>query len=109
MFAGFSRDDYEVPVHYPVACHPQAWAAGSIPYMIETALGLVPEAFERRLRIVRPILPDFVRRVELHGLRVGDALAGLRFECIGETRTAVEVLKIEGDLEVLVQPSTSSE
>jgi glycogen debranching enzyme len=109
LFAGFSRDDYEVPVHYPVACHPQAWAAGSIPYMVETALGLVPEAFERRLRIVRPILPDFVRRVELHGLRVGDALADLRFECIGETRTAVEVLKIEGDLEVLVQPSTSSE
>jgi glycogen debranching enzyme len=44
LFAGFSRDDYEVPVHYPVACHPQAWAAGSIPYMLESALGLVPEA-----------------------------------------------------------------
>ncbi|TIO72646.1 MAG: amylo-alpha-1,6-glucosidase, partial [Mesorhizobium sp.] len=26
--AGFQRNDFQVPVHYPVACHPQAWAAG---------------------------------------------------------------------------------
>src|SRR5581483_9096126 len=45
LFAGFSRHEYAEPVHFPVACHPQAWAAGSIPYLIETILGLTPEAF----------------------------------------------------------------
>jgi glycogen debranching enzyme len=49
VFAGFSRRDFHVPVRYPVACHPQAWAAGSVPFMIESLLGLVPKAFENRL------------------------------------------------------------
>ena len=36
-------------VQYPVACSPQAWAAGSMPYMLQHALGLHPHAFERQL------------------------------------------------------------
>ena len=32
LFAGFSRTEFETPVPYPVACRPQAWAAGAIPY-----------------------------------------------------------------------------
>lgn len=32
LFAGFTRAEYGVPVRYPVACHPQAWAAASVPY-----------------------------------------------------------------------------
>jgi glycogen debranching enzyme len=105
LFSGFSRDDYDVPVAYPVACHPQAWAAGSIPYMVETALGLVPDAFNKRLRIVRPTLPDFVHHLELHGLRIGEARADLSFDRIAETRIAVEILNVEGKLDILVQPA----
>jgi glycogen debranching enzyme len=55
LFAGFHRSQYYAPVRYPVACHPMAWAAGAIPFMMQTLLGLVPEAFEHRLRIVRPV------------------------------------------------------
>ena len=29
LFRGFPYQDYEVPVRYPVACHPQAWAAAA--------------------------------------------------------------------------------
>jgi glycogen debranching enzyme len=29
VFAGFTQQEFPVPVRYPVACHPQAWAAGS--------------------------------------------------------------------------------
>jgi glycogen debranching enzyme len=36
VFAGFPRESYQVPVHYPVACHPQAWAAGTVPYLLST-------------------------------------------------------------------------
>ncbi len=107
LFAGFSRDDYEVPVHYPVACHPQAWAAGSVPFMLQETLGLVPNAFEKRLSIVRPSLPDFARHVELHGLRVGRARADIRFETTPTMGTAVDVLKIEGDLGVFIEPAAS--
>lgn len=102
VFSGFNRSEYRVPVKYPVACHPQAWAAGAVPYMVTAALGLVPEAFDRRLRIVQPILPPFVAYVELFGLRVGDARADLRFEQGGRGKARAKVLRVDGELEVSV-------
>ncbi len=81
-------------VRYPVA-YPQAWAAGSVPYLIEVLLGLTPEAYARRLRISRPMLPGFVDRLEVHRLQVGSARANLGFERLSEG-VAVKVLKVEG-------------
>lgn len=101
LFAGFPREGTEPPVYYPIACHPQAWSAGSIPYMLETLLGLEPDAFDRRLRVVRPILPEEIGRVDLRDIRVGDARADLRF-----VRTPdgvdLEVLDVDGELEVRI-------
>ncbi|MBV9079790.1 MAG: amylo-alpha-1,6-glucosidase, partial [Elusimicrobia bacterium] len=71
LFCGFGRDRHSIPVHYPVACHPQAWAAGAVPYGLSICLGLEPDAARNRLRIVRPQLPSFARNVEIAGLRVG--------------------------------------
>ena len=102
LFCGFSREKYQIPISYPVACHPQAWAAGAMPFLLETLLGLVPEAFERRLRIVRPILPDFLDRLQLRRLRVGRAKLDLGFQQ-GPRGIEVEVLKVEGDLSVVVE------
>jgi glycogen debranching enzyme len=70
VFAGFCKADYGIPVRYPIACHPQAWAAGAIPFLLTIALGLVPEALAHRLRIVQPVLPDFLQQLEVHRLRV---------------------------------------
>ena len=103
VFAGFRRQEYGVPVRYPVACHPQAWASGAVPYLVEALLGLVPEAFERRLRVVRPILPDFIDRLEVRRLRVGEARASLKFERISDG-VAVKVLDVAGDLDVIIEP-----
>lgn len=108
LFAGFERDAYGVPVRYPVADHPQAWASGTIPYLMTTLLGLAPEAFDRRLRIVRPLLPDFVSYCELHGLRVGQARADLSFERTERGTIAVTVSRVEGDLDIVIQPTRSS-
>jgi glycogen debranching enzyme len=79
VFAGLRQSDWGVPVHYPVACHPQAWAAGAVPFMLATLLGLEPNAFEQQLRVVRPVLPPYVDRVLVRRLRVGDAAADLQF------------------------------
>lgn len=108
LFAGFSRNEYGVPVRYPVACHPQAWAAGSMPYLLQTFLGLVPEAFDHRLQIIHPVLPDFLDRVLLKGLRVGDASTDLKFERVTNNTVAVSVLDVRGELEVLVKPRISA-
>ena len=103
LFTGFGREEYGVPVRYPVACHPQAWAAGSVPFMIETLLGLEPEAFEHRLRVVRPFLPDFIGRLDIRHLQVGKGAADLRFSRKADGRVDVEVLNIAGTLTVEVE------
>ena len=100
LFAGFSRREYELPVRFPVACHPQAWAAGAMPYLVKTLLGLEPDGFEGRLRVMRPVLPRFVDRLELRGLRVGNGAADLRFRRAKPGRVEMTVLRTEGGLEV---------
>ena len=80
LFAGFDRATYGEPVRYPVACSPQAWAAGSLPYLLTAVLGLVPDAFADTLHVIRPSLPVWLDWVELSGLRVGASQVDLRFE-----------------------------
>jgi hypothetical protein len=54
---------------------------------------------------VRPVLPDFVDRIKVRRLKVGSAVVDLSFERSSEKTVAVEVLNIEGQLEVSVEPS----
>ena len=108
VFAGFAREEYGVPVHYPVACHPQAWAAGSIPYLLETMLGLQPHAFEQRLDIVNPDLPALITWLEMRRVRVGQAVVDLRFERDVDGRVRTEVMKSQGPIEVVIQDQGKS-
>ena len=104
LFAGFSRTEFETPVPYPVACQPQAWAAGAIPYLVTGGLGLVPDALNGRLRVRRPSLPRWLNRVEVSGLRVADARVDLLFERAGDgEQVALTDARIEGDVEVVLE------
>lgn len=100
LFCGFSRKQYDRPVGYPVACHPQAWAAGSVPFMLTNLLGLKADGFNRRLNIEGPVLPDFIRLLELRRLRVGAASVDLRFERTAAGKLKVHVLKSRGRVEI---------
>jgi len=110
LFAGFSRTEFDAPVPYPVACQPQAWAAGAIPYLVTSGLGIVPDALGRRLRVRRPSLPRWLNRVEVRGLRVADARVDLLFERAGAGEQVVLTdARIEGDVEVVLEISASRE
>jgi glycogen debranching enzyme len=102
LFAGFPRTEFDEPVPYPVACQPQAWAAGSIPFLLKWGLGLSPDALEKRLAIVRPSLPRWLGRIEVTGLTLGDARIDLVFERAGEHVTLADA-HIEGDAEVVLE------
>ena len=102
LFAGFPRDEFDEPVPYPVACQPQAWAAGSIPFLLKWGLGLSPDALDKRLRVVRPSLPRWLERVEVTGLEIGDSKVDLQFERAGEHVTLADA-RIEGDVEVVLE------
>ncbi len=102
LFGGFASEDYGVPVSYPVACQPQAWSAGAVPYLLTTGLGLEPDGFNYQLRIRRPMLPKYVDQVEIRRLRVGQARADLLFSRSGD-HVAVKVQRVEGEMEVTLQ------
>ena len=94
-FAGFDREGLGVPIRYPVACHPQAWAAGAIPELLTAALGLEPDGFGGRLRVRRPRLPATVGEVELRDIPIGGGSADIRFTGAGD-ETRAEVLDASG-------------
>jgi glycogen debranching enzyme len=102
LFCGFDRDYSPLPVPYPVACSPQAWAAGSLFHMVSATLGMRADARANRLELVRPSLPDWLADLRLRNLRVGSALVDLAFDRETET-ISVEVLRRTGDLDVVVR------
>ncbi len=104
LLAGHSAADYGVPVRYPVACHPQAWAAGSIPFLLTSTLDLQPDALTKQLRIVRPAMPGLVHSVTMRDIRVGPASVDLLFERTTDGTFSTKVLRQEGELEIVVDP-----
>jgi glycogen debranching enzyme len=79
LFCGLDRQQGQFPVHYPVACSPQAWASGAPFLLLRACLGLFPDAPKRTLHIASPALPEWLDHLALRGLRVGPARATLDF------------------------------
>jgi glycogen debranching enzyme len=50
-FAGYSRLPFGVPVNYPTACQPQAWATGAPLLFIKALLGLKSKVSKKTLEI----------------------------------------------------------
>lgn len=101
LFCGFPRRPGEGPTLYPVACSPQAWAAGSVFLLIQACLGLRIEAAIGRVNLYYPLLPEFLEKVRIRGLRVGSSSVDLSFRRVGDD-VAVNVLGRTGNLEVVV-------
>lgn len=80
LFCGFIRETGEPPIAYPVACLPQAWAAGSVFLMLQAALGLSIDATEQLVEIADPTLPPGVDRLSITRLQVGDGVIDLHFQ-----------------------------
>ena len=102
LFCGFDRASTGAPIPYPVACSPQAWAAGAVLMLIRTMLGLQADAANRRLTLDRPILPAGLTKVVIRGLRVGDASCDLLLHR-WRGLTSAEVLRKDKQLEVVVR------
>ncbi len=104
VFAGFANEEFREPVRYPVACHPQAWAAGSVPFMLTTLLGLNADAFNGRLRIVQPILPNGIDELNLRRVKVADASLDLHFRRDRDGSLHVRTSGETGKIKVEVEP-----
>jgi glycogen debranching enzyme len=70
LLCGFSRAPHEPPIAYPVACMPQAWAAGSVFMMLQACLGIEIDAAEGSVRVSSPRLPPALDRLTIEGIQV---------------------------------------
>ena len=100
LFCGFHRrGSAGMPVLYPVACAPQAWAAGAVYLLLAACLGMKVDARERFVQFENPQLPSGVSELEIRGLQVEDARANLLIRRHSRG-IDVEVLEKRGRLEV---------
>jgi glycogen debranching enzyme len=58
LFCGFPRSPGEPPVAYPVACLPQAWAAGSAFMMLQACLGITIDGWRGEIVLSWPAPAD---------------------------------------------------
>ncbi len=100
LICGFSRRPGKGPTLYPVACSPQAWAAGAVFLVLQACLGLEINARESRVYLHHSALPETLEHVKIRNLRVGDACVDLAFERYGET-VGVNITRRTGHVEIV--------
>lgn len=89
LFCGYSREQGE-PVPYPVACSPQAWAAGTAFVLLQAMTGVAPDPEQGRIRL-QPSLPPGMSKLTVKNLRVGNGTLDLRLvRCDGVIHVQVE-------------------
>lgn len=102
LFCGFERLNSAHPIDYPVSCRPQAWAAGAIFQMLRACINLAPDAVNRRLRIVDPVLPGWLNQLRIYGLKLGNAQVDIALRREGES-TYCTVLRKQGEIRVVIE------
>lgn len=100
VFGGQPRDgEHPFPAMYPNANWPQAWSAAAIPALIESFLGLQPDAPANEL-IVDPHFPEYLPELRLKNLRIGDAAADITFRRSADGHTDFVIERRSGVLKI---------
>jgi glycogen debranching enzyme len=102
LLCGYEHDGFSLPVQYPVACSPQAWATGTIFQLISIMVNFAPDAPNNKLHIIDPCLLSSISHLSIHNLRIGQTLLDLEFERSGDT-TACRVNKKRGNVRVIIE------
>jgi glycogen debranching enzyme len=100
LFCGFKRRPGEGPTLYPVACSPQAWAAGAVFVLLQACLGLTVDGPRRQIVFARPRLPEFLQTVTIVGLALGEATVDLSLQRHPHD-VSINVLRREGPVEII--------
>lgn len=101
LICGFPRLELQGPTLYPVACSPQAWAAGSLYMALHACLGMQVDAPAGYLKFEYPALPPFIRELRVQNLRVGTTYVDLSLHRHTEN-VAISVDRRTGPLEIVV-------
>jgi glycogen debranching enzyme len=99
LYCGFQRGRERGPTLYPVACSPQAWAAGTPLLLLQSSLGLEFNHDRNEILLRNPRLPSFLGEVTLRNLRLGHSVVDLLLRSHG-TDVSLQVLRNEGQIMV---------
>ena len=102
LFCGFARRAGEGPTLYPVACSPQAWAAGSVFLLVQACLGLTIDAPRAQIRFFRPSLPESLQRLWIVESCVLESRRSICTSSGIRNDVGVSLMRREGNVEVLV-------
>jgi glycogen debranching enzyme len=104
---GYARGDRASPGAYPRANAPQLWNASGFSMILHSLLGLQPVA-PLNMLVVDPVLPTWLPELILHDLRLGEAIATIRFWRGDDGDSHAEVLHQRGTFHLLKQPPPES-
>ncbi len=100
LICGFGRRPGKGPTLYPVACSPQAWAAGSVFMLLQACLGLEIRASESRIYLHHAALPEKLEHIRIRNLRVGNASVDLACDRYADS-VSVNILRRSGAVEIV--------
>jgi len=100
LICGFGRRPGKGPTLYPVACSPQAWAAGSVFMVLQACLGLEIKANESRLYMHHSALPEKLQHVRIRNLKIGNGSVDISCERYADT-VSVNILRRTGNVEIV--------
>src|SRR3954453_9219519 len=100
-FCGFRRNRARGPTLYPVACAPQAWAAGTPFMLLQAALGLEFDPDRHEILLRAPRLPAFLDEVTLRHLQLGRSSVDLTVRRHGSD-VSLQILRNEWQIRVTV-------
>jgi glycogen debranching enzyme len=101
LYCGFPRRRGRGPTLYPVACAPQAWAAGTPFLLVQATLGLTFDPSRNEVCLQNPYVPSFLDHLLLRNVGLCGASADLLVHRDGDA-VSVEVIRAEGEIRVSV-------
>ncbi|GAX89504.1 amylo-alpha-1,6-glucosidase [Effusibacillus lacus] len=99
LFCGYPKEE-GYPIPYPVACSPQAWAAGTPLVFIRVMLGMEPDVPSGIVRL-SPSLPRGIHRMTVRNMRVGGGTLDLLVQQTDDGQTTLKVVSNSTGLQVV--------
>ena len=99
LLCGLDRRSGEGPTLYPVACSPQAWAAGAVFMLLESCLGISIDAPAQKLTLAQPHLPATISQLWIRRLQINAASVDLYLERV-DNSVRVEIVDKRGEVDI---------
>jgi glycogen debranching enzyme len=99
LYCGFQRGRQRGPTLYPVACSPQAWAAGTPLMLLQSSLGLEFDQGRNEILLREPRLPAFLDEMTVRNLNLGQSVVDLMLRRHGND-VSIQVLRNEGQIRI---------